>query len=361
MITLQKEPFLQAIRAVKSSCGKANLQPILSTIHLKSENGGLTLTTTDLDNAAKSSIEANIMAPIDVCVNADKLDSIVSRLDDTIILDIKDAFLIIISNNTKFEILWQSPEDFPEPNFELSDNKITLSSEIFISSINKTCLSTQNDVGSVLNGICLVLDNDAFEFASTDGNRLSQIFFKTPLQKKGQYIIPKKILLDVEKVAKQEVEMFFIQNGAHEKIILKTNNCLYMGNLFSKAYPKYRQIIPQNQPKKVQINRSTLINALEKVAIMTNNTTFITEFVFSAKNSQLELFTKNDGGNAESKIDVSLNFDEDFKIAFNYKFILEGIKAMETENIVLEMNDTLSCCLIKSNNFLYLVMPCQIK
>ena len=105
MITIQKEPFLQAIKSVKSSIGKASLQPILSTIHIKSENGGLTLTGTDINTSARAVVEANVTEPVDICVNAEKLDLIISRLEDIIILDIQDAMLVIKGGKAKFELL----------------------------------------------------------------------------------------------------------------------------------------------------------------------------------------------------------------------------------------------------------------
>ena len=84
MITVNKNNFLTAIKSVKTATAKANLQPILSSIHLKTENGGLTLTATDCNNIARAVIETNNEIPINVCVMADKLENIVSRLDEEI-------------------------------------------------------------------------------------------------------------------------------------------------------------------------------------------------------------------------------------------------------------------------------------
>ena len=59
MITVQKEQFLNAIKSVKTSVGKLALQPVLSTIHLKTENGGIVLTTTDLETSSRALVLAS--------------------------------------------------------------------------------------------------------------------------------------------------------------------------------------------------------------------------------------------------------------------------------------------------------------
>ena len=102
MITVNKLEFLDAIKATKMASAKGMIQPVLSTIHLKSENGGITLTATDCTDIARAIIEANTLEPIDVCVNSDRLENIVSRLDDEIKIEVKDSNIFFKSVKTVF-------------------------------------------------------------------------------------------------------------------------------------------------------------------------------------------------------------------------------------------------------------------
>ena len=72
-ITVNKDEFLTAIKATKTAISKSSIQPILQSIHIKTENGGLTLTGTDCIDIAKTVIEANytVEDKIDICINAD--------------------------------------------------------------------------------------------------------------------------------------------------------------------------------------------------------------------------------------------------------------------------------------------------
>ena len=356
MITLQKEPFLQAIKAVKSSCGKANLQPILSTIHLKSSDGGLILTATDINNSARAVIEANITKPIDVCINADKLDAIISRLNDVVALNVEDAFLVIKSGNTKFDLLWLNSEEYPHPDFTLVDNPIVMSADTFISGINKTIFATQTAEGQILNGVCLTLNNEkGFEFASTDGNRLCQVKFDVPIGVEGQYVLPRKVLLDLTKIIKDEIELHIANN----RIIFKSNNCLFASVLLNGKYPQYAQLIPTNNPKKFEMNKSDLLNALETVAIMVNEQTNVCKFNFT--DDLLELTAKCNNGNSKDYVDIKTNTSGILNIAFNYRYLIEGLKATNNDTITFEIKDSISACIMKGeNNYIQIIMPVQL-
>ena len=370
MITVEKEPFLQAIKSVKSNIGKASLQPILSTIHIKSENGGLTLTGTDINTSARAIIEANVTEPIDICVNAEKLDLIISRLEDIIVMDIQEAMLVIKGGKARFELLTINSDEYPHPKFEMNDTPIVLGGSAFANGINKTVFSTMQSDNQILNGVCLTLNGETgFEFASTDGNRLSQIKFDIPIKEQGQFTIPRKILTDIIKNnIKDEIKLYINENKT--RITFEIGNCLFSSALLAGDYPKYQQLIPQNLPKEITIKKGDLLHALETVAIMVDDRTNIANFKFTKES--VELSAKSvDRGNAKDTLELvnskGIDANSTFVIAFNYKYLIECLKAFNSsvENITLKMqNNNLSACIINGEgeeNYLYLVMPCQIK
>ena len=366
MITVQKELLLQAIKVAKTSVGKANLQPILNTIHIKSENGGLTLTGTDINTSARAIVEANITEPVDICINAEKLDLIISRLDGIITLDVQNAMLIIKGGNAQFDLLTINSDEYPHPKFETNDNPIVLNGDTFINGINKTIFATMQTDNHILNGVCLTLNGEkGFEFASTDGNRLSQIKFDVPIKENGQYTIPRKILMDIVKNnIKNEIKLYI--NESKTQITFELDNCLFSSALLTGNYPKYEPLIPKTSTKEITINKNALLHALETVAIMVDDRTNIARFKFN--NDTLELTSKtNEKGNAKDVLELvnSKGVDKDFIMAFNYKYLIDCLKIFNNnvENVIFKMQDgTLAACIIKGEgegNYLYLVMPCK--
>ena len=360
MITVNKNEFLNAIKAVKTVIGKSALQPVLLTIHLKTENGGLTLTATDCTDTARAVIEANILENIDLCVNAQKLEEIVSRLDDDIKIEVKAANIIFKSGKTVFKSLYVQASEFPNISIKLSDenDKVILSKDAFITGVNKTVFATADyESRSVICNVCFTFeDENGYELAATDGNRLSQVKFNVPIHKKGKYIIPKQALISIAKTIKNEVEIYF----SKEVVIFKTDNFIYVSRMFNGEFPPYAQLIPKTFEKTIEIKKSELLKALDKISVMVNERTNICKFIFTENNLQLFAETPNSG---EVKDDLEINYsstDEEFIIAFNYKYVIEGLKVMETDTVTFNMNSNLSAVLIKGD-YTYLVMPVQLK
>lgn len=350
MIVLEKTSFLDGIRAVKTSISKNNLNPILSTINLKTENGGVVMTTTDLNNSARVVIEANYTENINVCINADKLEAVVNVLDDIIKIELDNTILKLKSEKTHFDLLTINKSDFPEISFDTSDDKIVISKEDFVSIITKAVIATTITQGHILNGVCFTFNGDkGYEIATTDGNRLCQIKKSIPVTKSGQYTIPHVILSNVAKIAKNDIEIQFLDNN---KILFKTGNFICSSHLLSGVFPKYQQLIPTTNSKKIIVNKVSLLHSLEKVVIMSDNRSFLTTFDF--KQNKLKLSTKCDSGYAEDEIEIQSN--DEIKICFNYRYLLDAIRVMETEDIIFELENDTSACVVKAD-YIYVIMP----
>ena len=71
-----------------------------------------------------------------------------------------------------------------------------------------------------------------------------------------------------------------------------------------------------------------------------------------------------DIGNANESIPVSYS-GENFEIAFNVRYLLEGLKVIASENVILKCNLSTTPAVVvpedNLNSFTYLVMPVQVR
>ena len=70
-----------------------------------------------------------------------------------------------------------------------------------------------------------------------------------------------------------------------------------------------------------------------------------------------------EAGNSQDEIDASY-MGEPLAIAFNYKFILEFLKIVESEEIAIRLNTPLSATVFapcSDEDYIYLVMPVQLR
>lgn len=141
----------------------------------------------------------------------------------------------------------------------------------------------------------------------------------------------------------------------------------FQSRLIDGTYPKYQQLIPTTNEKTVAIDREELIKAIELVSVMVNERTNIVKFNF--ENNGLEISTDTpESGSGKDFLDIEYSY-ENLLIAFNYKYVLDSLKNMDSKNVKVEMSTNLSASIFKpeaeneeeDNNYICLIMPVQVR
>lgn len=354
MITVEKKDFLSAIRIIRSVVMKVPTIPILSTIHLECAKGGIILSSYNTVDFVKAMVLANVEEEIDVCINAEKLEGIINSLDEVFTIRKEGAFIFFESGKTKFKTIFTDGKDFPSVDITFDGENITLNADIFSKAINKTVFASQQGVQSVLGGVCFNFNEGQCEVFATDGNRLSTFSFNQDTNIKGEYILPRNALLNLIRNIKSDVSMYFND----KTLTLKTDDFIYVTQLLSGQYPPCKQLFPTTFKKEVIIDKTCLLKSLEKVAIMCNQKTNTTTCVFDK--GALKILTQCDDGAATDVLDINYIYDEPFTIVFNYKYLIEGLRNFDTEEITIKMNENLSAAIL-SGDYNYLIMPMQMR
>ena len=355
------------------------LQPVLANILIESvDKSTLKFCATDLDLTVVAIVQAQIKEEGKITLPAKKLSDIVSRLSDSLItfkLQEETNTVNLTSKNTKFDIIGISANEFPTTveNIELlEENAIEIELKPFTKAIKQAGFAAAGyESNNLLSGVVCDISENTLEMASTDGNRLARV--REKIEKKGenkdktsQLIIPSKTLQEFIKMsafidlAGEDFVKIFTDKT---KIIIKSENTTIISRLMEGQYPKYNQLIPQESPKIAIVNILQLISALERVAIMVNERTSIVKFEFKENKLILTADTP-DSGASEDEIDIDFAQCEDLKIAFNYRYVLDSLKNMETTEVKIGLNTSLSATVLKPNNeedYVCLIMPVQIR
>ena len=135
-----------------------------------------------------------------------------------------------------------------------------------------------------------------------------------------------------------------------------------VSRILEGQYPKYNQLIPNESPKEVIVNVSQLISALERVAIMIYDKSNIVKMHFADNEFTLTGDTP-ESGKSEEKIEINY-ISEPLLIAFNYKYVLDALKSIDSEEVKIGLNTGLSATVLRPNSdedFVCLIMPVQIR
>ena len=378
-IILNKEDFLNGIKLVKGIVTNKGVQPVLANILIETvSNDRIMFVSTDLNLAISFKLNAEVLSEGKITLSAKTLEEIVNKLPNkpiTLKLNDETNVVTIACGKSKFELIGISAEEYPkvfddkqnEENNE--DKEFEINAGLLSKGIKQTVFSTaQNETGSVLSGVCFNINENILEMVATDGNRLTRA--RKEINSKGEnimFISPARTLNEVSRIIsmlKDETVKFILKKN---KIVFEFENVMFQSRLIDGTYPKYQQLIPSTNEKSVSVAKEELIQAIERVSVMVNERTNIIKFNF--ENNGLEIITDTpESGSGKDFLDIAYEY-ENLLIAFNYKYILDSLKNMDSKNVKIEMSTNLSASIFKpecetdeeSNNYICLIMPVQVR
>lgn len=369
--TVGKEDLLNGIRIVERATVVKGLQPVLANVLIETEGENqIKLSATDFDLSITTLINASVEESGKYTLPAKKLGDIISRLqDDMVKIELNGSSATVTCKNSKFDIIGISANEFPQIEENISEeDSIEIETKPFIKAIRQVVSAAAGyETNNLLSGVVCEVNKNILEMAATDGNRLARVREvvtnnSSDGEKVFEMLLSSKVLSELSKIAMLcESDTIKICKEV-KKIVITINRTKIITRLMQGQFPKYNQLIPQTFPKEATIDKFSLISALERVAIMVNEKNSIIKFEFA--DNELKLSGDSpEAGNSQDIIDVKYN-GEPLAIAFNYKFILEFLKIVESEEIVVKLNSSLSATVFapcSDEDYIYLIMPVQLR
>lgn len=369
--SIEKGYLLNRLKVVEKIASMRGINPILSNILIEAcEDNKIKLTSTDMDMSVETTQVASVDTPGSTTMGAKKLIEIVNKLPDKPILfelDNSTQIMQISCGSTKYEVISMESGDFPKVFKDLyQENEIEIETEPFIKGIEHTvfaCASPESR--NVISGVIIKVRKDNIEMAATDGNRLTRLIqqiSEKEIEDEITIIIPSKALNEFARICQitedKKVKIIITK----VKVIFKTENFILESQLLDGDFPPYSQLIPKSFPKNVIVDRDEFLNALDRVSTMVSDRTSIIEFCFTHDKIKMLAQTPEEG-KSNDEIDVEYQ-DGDLEIAFNYKYIVESIKNMDSEKIQIGLNGSLSATMftpVNDDDYICLIMPVQLK
>ena len=372
-ININKEDFSNGIKIVEKVTSQKAIQPILSNILIETVSSDrIRFCATDLNLAINYKIQAEVIKEGSTTLSAKKISEIVSKLSSSEInlKTIEDTDNIKIkSGKTEFDLIGLSALEFPKvlDDVETDEFKtIVLNKNEFAKAVKQVIFAVSiQETQAVLTGVCFNIENNILELAATDGNRLTRVQkeIETPIDEPFNFIVPAKTLQEVLRISSiiddEKITIKILRN----KILFEFENLAFQSRLIDGVYPKYQQLIPSESEKKIIVDRVELINSIERVSVMVNDRTNVVRFNFTQ--GQLEIMADTpEAGRSKDYIDIQYDFD-DMLTAFNYKYVLDGLKNMDSKKVEIEISDVLAASIFKpqedNGNYICLIMPVKVQ
>lgn len=342
------------------------------------------LTAFDLSLGIQTSFAATVETGGEITIPAKLLNDIVSRLPDGEITleDLAtetpegDSVLVTLTSASgRYQMRGMSAEEFPELPQIKEGLAIQLSAAALTEGLGGSLFATSSDeTKQVLTGVHLTMQQDSVEFAATDGHRLAVV--QTTNQKTEEetetddaapleFTLPARALRELERMVgmRQSSEAVSLQ-FEQGQIVFQGGEHRLTSRTLEGQYPAYRQLIPKQFQRQITIDRRQLLSAVERIAVLADQKNNIVKFSIDSDNQELSLSVEaQDVGSGRESMPVQVS-GESLDIAFNVKYLIDGLKALSTSEIQMQMNTADSPVILTPLGGLkmtYLIMPVQIR
>ncbi len=338
----------QVLQKVYGAADKKVHMPILSNVLIEASEPSqeIEFTATDLELSIWTKVAAKVEASGRVTVSAKKLLEIVREVPhETVGLEeISGNRLIVTAGRSRFELSTIPADDFPFVNFFPGIPLAECDPGILRKCLAKTQygIPADDDPFSMSGVFCHVQEPDSVRFVSSDGHRLA--LYEVPLSNfdglslEAGIIIPRKGALEVLKILEKEDRGERVYLGVHENaLILQLQDTLVSVQLLEGEFPEYQLIIPEERPCHFSVETDPLYAALKRVGVLTDQRW--RHVRFNLTENSLELESGNpELGQATDFIDVDYS-GEPFSIAFNLRYVLDALQALESSEVRFEWVD----------------------
>lgn len=340
--------------------------PILSNFLLEAKKGKLTISATDLEIGISSSLPVNIEKEGSITIPAKNFSDLLTNIiNQKITLTLTGETLNLSGEKIKASFQTMPAEDFPKL-YEEKGEEIVVIKKIDIEKyISRIAFSAAIDSSRpALSGVLLDKDKEQAILVATDGYRLSlqKNVFKTKEGLRKPLIVPARIVKELLSIKEEGEEIGIFVSEKNNQVIFLQNETMLVGRLIEAEYPDYEKIIPTEFATKIEVDKEALQNAIRICSVFARETANIVKFTI--ENSKV-IVSANSPSVGEDTVELDAKTSgEENEIAFNAKYLLDILSAVNEENLIFEMNGPLNPGVFKikgDDTFLHLIMPIRVQ
>lgn len=327
------------LQSVGGVINNNNTLPILDNFLFELNGTSLAVSASDMETTMKTTIEVQSETDGSIAVPAKLLLETLKTFPEQPLTFVVEKNMLIVSHDKgKSEIACASADEFPKSVSLADPSSTSIMGDTLATAINKTIFAAGNDdLRPVMSGVFFQFASDALIFVATDAHKLVR-YKRDDLvaTQTAEFIMPKKPLNLLKSLLQgQEAEVLIEYNDSNAQFTFESTTLIC--RLIDGKYPNYEAVIPKENPNKLVISRTQLLNSVRRVSIFSNKTTH----QIRLKMAGAELHISAEDLDFSNKADERLTCDyqgDDMQIGFNSRFLLEMLNNLTCDDVSLEMS-----------------------
>ena len=363
--------LLKQLQSISGVLTTNNTLPILDNFLFKLSDSEVYISASDMETTMTARINVDMAegegrVAIPAKILTDTLKTF-SDIPVTLDIDPQNFGVTLTAGEGKYKLAGQDGNEYPQLPEIIEAASISIESDVLHQAITKTIFAASNDdLRPVMAGVFCQLSEEGTTFVATDAHKLVRYHRNDVTSSEtASFILPKKALNQLRHILVQDdmpVHVEYDNTNARFTFRNITMTC----RLIEGRYPNYSAVIPTSNPNKMTVDRLPFLNAIKRVSLFSNQTTYQVRFKIAG--TELMLMAEDLDYANEAKERLVCHYDgNDLEIGFNSKFMVEMLNNLATDQVLLEMSEPNRAGLIspvdserKDEEILMLVMPVML-
>jgi len=363
-----KGDLFQGIQIVQSAISVRSTLPVLGNVLFEASDQGLRLSATDLEVGIRTWVKADVIEKGAITIPAKILSDFLRTLEENreVKLEVSENNKIEIkSGRDRLNVTGLPKEDYPVlPEFD-ETKSVAISKSVVREMVRKTMFAASSDeTRYVLNGVHLIIEKGKATGVATDGRRLAYI--QRPIADKGlsiKVIIPTKAVQELvrlvsdEKKEGDDLKVSFTDNQAS----FYDGSTVILSRLIEGHFPNFEQVIPKTKEIQLRLDRLQLLASVTRAAVGTLERGGSVRMSLTKGTIKIQAAAQ---GRVEVESELPTNYEgQDFEVAFNPVYLSDVLKALEQNEIVIELTTPLNPGVIRpadDESYRYVMMPMKV-
>jgi DNA polymerase-3 subunit beta len=364
-LILIKDKLRDGLQAVYRASDNHQNLPILKNVLIASGDNQIKLSATNLEIAVSYKVAGKVLEPGSITVPVETLLNLINNLQsERLSLETKSSILEIKTDNYQAKIQGLPPEDFPLiPQISNIEESISLDGGVLKEALTQVSIATQfSELRPELNSVAMTFNLESLVFAATDSFRLAEKTlqnheFKTSLSRDVFCLIPLKSVQELLRVLKdgEEVTIHLDQN----QILFKAEQFEFISRLLQGSFPDYKKVIPEKYGAEAVLKKEELAGALKLTGILSPKISEV-KIKFLENKKAMEIFSVEESVGENSYVLSAKISGKTGEVGFNWRYLLDGLKAIPREEVLFGVNDDNHPSILKSAadpSYFYILMP----
>ncbi len=333
---------------------------LLEGIRIQAMNDKLTLFGSDGTLSIKCTQDAVVTEPGEAVLTARIFNELLSKLDAAdLTLYTEGNNVVMECGSSRTTLCYMDAEQYPAfPEYD-KEKPVLLLSRQLVSMVSQTVFATSvSEDKPILTGILLEYEASQFKMVALDGYRLAIRQETLPVEINiKDVVVPAKSMREMAHIIPDDdtsISLFASEN----MISIVCDNVEIVTRVLQGDYVKYKSILPAEHATRIIILRQALLNSLERASILARQSK--TNLVnLRIEKDVLTISSDSEVGKVREEVGINLT-GKNLDIAFNARYLLDVLKEVDDDEIVMDFNTNISPCVIhpiKGTSYLYLVLP----